>query len=154
MTYFVNDYLIDSIEAERQLTLTLEEVTIISVVNSFQSQGQKCEISRDTWSKILRCSLRTTVNMFNKLKRNNIIKVHYPKDQHKTQKPCTTWLHEDIKKLVHEMLQLDRKASALASAPDACNNKIIAEITSPSSFKEDVSVIEKEEEDKWASLIS
>ena len=143
----INYQFISQVEQLRDKDLKLEHILILSIVNSFNRQGKNCSISRSTFGKLCRCSIRCIHNRFNDLLKWNMITVHVPKGQAQSHETNITHIHKDLKRillasasdapgLVHQ--------SPKASAPSATNNKIMGD-SSVSSLGEDPSSSDKED---------
>jgi len=145
----INYEFISKVEQLRCVDLKLEHILVLSIVNNFNRQGKNCSISRSTFSKLCRCGIRNTHNIFNDLVKWNMITLHIPKNQAKTHETNTTHLHEDLKQIL-----LDLSSASYApdlvhqipkpSAPVATNNKIMGD-SSVSSLGEDPSSSDMED---------
>lgn len=144
----INYQFISQVEQLRGKDLKTEHILILSIVNSFNRQGKNCSISRSTFGKLCRCSIRCIHNRFNDLLKWNMITVHVPKGQAQSHETNITHIHKDLKQILSRLASASDAPglvhqSPKASAPESTNNKIMDK--SVSSLREDPSSSDKED---------
>lgn len=114
MRYFKIDIeLLDVIEKEFSVKLNLLQANVFSLINSYNSVGQKCTMSQETMGKYLRCSYKTISRVTNKLKADGLINIYRPPEQMEDKLALTYHINKEvkdfIKKYVTDKLSEEKK---------------------------------------------